>query len=175
MNWLSGTRLWLRARYAPRRENMGIHILMKRVLPDTRDRVICRCPTKMPREKAVTRTNFPIRSLKQPKFCAVSAATAADPKPIIGNTSKTLRYTRQLVSVHESGPSALRFKLRPTTIWLSTSFLRHGHVRGNRISMQHELCLVQIWKGNLNHYPLFCLSKRTATISSAEAMRAQTV
>jgi hypothetical protein len=132
MNWLSGTRLWLRARYVAPRENMGIDLL-KRVLPDTRNRVMCRCPTKIPREKAVTRTHCPTRSYRQPKFCVVSAATAADLEPIIGNTGKTRCYTRPLASVRECGPSVLRFRLRPTALWLSTSFLRHGHVRGNRI------------------------------------------
>jgi hypothetical protein len=144
MNWLSGTRLWLRARYAPRRKYMGINILTNRVLPDIENRVICPSPMKMPRAKAVTRTHCPLRSHKQPKFCVVSAAAAADLEPIIGNTGKTPCYTRPLVSVRESGPSVLRFGLRPMTISLSTSFLRHGHVLGNRISMQYKSCVVRI-------------------------------
>jgi hypothetical protein len=100
-------------------------------------------PTKLPRAKAVTRTHCPIQFHQQPKFCVVSAAAAADLEPIIGNTGKTPCYTRPLVSVRESGPSVLRFGLRPITIQLSTSFLQHGHILGNRISMQYILCVVK--------------------------------
>lgn len=77
---------------------------------------MCPCPTKMPKEKAVARTHCPIRSHKQPKFCVVSAATAADLEPTIGNTGKTPCYTLPPVSVRGSGPSVLRFRLGPTTI-----------------------------------------------------------
>jgi hypothetical protein len=169
MNWLSGTRLWLRVRYVPLGENISIGIFIKQLLSGIGDHTMCPCPTEIPRGQAM-RTHRSMWPYKQPKFCVVSAATAADLEPTTGNTGTTPCYTRRLVSVHGRERSALRFGLgpTPTTVRSSMSFLRHSHVHGNRTYMRHEFMPGTQFRRALAFWilgHLFCLAERIATVA----------